>query len=133
MIGFNQDRQRTFMQSFGLDDVDWRDLALWLIILVFITGGLVALFLLMKVYRTRKAPLVAAYDDFCAKVAKAGLVREPHEGPLDFLHRIEHAQPELAARAQPVIDAYVALRYSREQQFSRSADFRALVRKFRIA
>jgi len=133
VVGFNQERQRNFMQLFGLQDVDWHDLALWLIVMVLLAGGLAGAFLLLRVYRTRKEPVVAAYELFCAKLAKAGLTRAQYEGPIDFLNRIEHERPGLSAHARPVIAAYVALRYSPADERGGVDDFRELVRRFSIA
>ncbi|MEP7155500.1 MAG: DUF3488 and transglutaminase-like domain-containing protein [Betaproteobacteria bacterium] len=131
VVGFNQERQRNFMQWFGLQDVDWRDLALWLIVCVMVAGSAVGALLLLKVYRTRKEPVVAAYNQFCAKLAKAGVERAPHEGPIDFLRRIGRERPEIAGDARQVIEAYVALRYSPQPERFRMQDFRAMVSRFR--
>ncbi len=133
VIGFNQERQRNFLQMFGLSDTDWRELAIRLVVGVFLAGGIVSLFLLLKIYRLRKEPVVAAYDRFCEKVAKAGLIRAPHEGPMDFLERIERGRPALAAKARAVIEAYVAVRYSATQSPLAVAKLVAMVRRFRIA
>ncbi len=111
VVGFNADRQRGMLDGFGLQDTDWRSIAVLLIIGVIIAGSSVGGFLLLRVYRRRREPLVAAWDRLCAKLARAGFVRAPQEGPLDFLKRIAAADPALAASARPVIERYVELRY----------------------
>ena len=88
--------------------------------------------LLLKVYRKRKEPVVAAYDRFCAKLAKTGIHREPHEGPMDFLDRLTHERPAVAARARRVVEAYVALRYAQPASRTDLHVFVAMVRRFRI-
>jgi transglutaminase-like putative cysteine protease len=135
VVGFSADRQRSLMEDvFGLADVDWRALAIWLIGGVLATGGMAALFLMLRAYRTRKPPLVQAYDRFCAKMAKAGLVRAAHEGPMDFLRRIEVEHPAAAPEARRVTEAYVALRYAPPSDALIDVrTFAAMVRRFRSA
>lgn len=133
VIGFNQDRQSYAMELFfGLKEVDWRDLARALLIGVFITGSLAALFLVWQSYRTRKSPVVMAYERFCAKLARSGLPRAPHEGPQDYLTRIMRERPALGDDATAITEAYVALRYAPPASTdSTAAGLDALVRRFR--
>ncbi len=138
VVGFNEERQRyAFEKLLGIGNMDWRQLAIWLIGAILATGGMVSLVLLRKVYVSRKTPVIAAYDRFCAKLAKAGIARAPHEGPMDLLARIERERPALLAGARPLVEAYVAIRYSRPDALpSAKADvaaFVGLVRRFRIA
>ena len=111
VIGFTQDRQKSLLENLGVRDPDWRTLAVWLIVGVFLASGSVGIFLLAKAYGARKPPVLAAYDRFCAKLAKHGLARAPHEGPMDYLARIERERPTLAAETRAVIEAYLAARY----------------------
>ena len=111
VVGFNADRQRGMLENLGFDGVDWRSLTSLLIVGVLVAGGGVGGFLMLRLYRTRKAPLAAAWDRLCEKLARAGFVRAPHEGPMALLARIEASNPALAAEARPVIERYVALRY----------------------
>ncbi len=133
VIGFNQDRQRNFLELFGLFDTNWWDLGVRLMIGVFLAGAIVSVFLLLKIYRLRKEPAVAAYDNFCAKLAKVGVVRAPHEGPVDFLMRLERERSDLAPTAKQVVEAYVAIRYSPANGPSALAKFVSLVRRFHPA
>lgn len=135
VIGFNQDRQRNAMEMlFGMKDIDWRGLAQLMLFAMFLLGGLAAAILLWRSYRMRKEPVVAVYEALCAKLARAGMVRLPHEGPVDFLRRIETERPDLAPDARAAIDAYVALRYSPSDTHSVTlAHFRALTRNANFA
>lgn len=114
VVGFSQDRQRSLFENLGMEDIDWRRLALWLLAALALTSGGIGGLLLVRFWRTPREPIVAAYARFCERVARQGLARAPHEGPLAFLARIERHRPALASRARPVIDAYVAARYAAE-------------------
>ena len=134
VVGFNQERQRhAFETLLGLDNMDWRQLAVWLIAGIFSTSGVVGLLLLMKVYQRRKDPVVEAYDRFCGKLAAAGITRAPNEGPLAFFKRATHERPAITVAAQPVFEAYIALRYARPDGRADRHAFAAMVRRFRIA
>ncbi len=112
VVGFNQDRQRGFLESLGMRDVDWQSLVRWLIVGVLLIGGVATAILLIRTYRTRRDPLVAAYARLCEALAKAGIPRSPYEGPMDYLARIERERPALAASLRPLIITYVELRYA---------------------
>jgi len=112
VVGFNSDKQRSMFENFGMPNVDWTMMVRWLIIGVLLTSSSVGLFLLLRIYRTRKDPVVAAYERLCTKLAKIGISRAPNEGPVDFLRRVETIQPSLGAQVRPLIDAYIALRYA---------------------
>jgi len=134
VVGFNQDRQRGMFEGIGIPDVDWQTIAIWLIGGVFVTGGGVGMFLLARTYRSRKSPLDAAFDRFCAQMARRGLIRGLTEGPVDFLKRIEHEQPQAFSEAKRVIDAYVAARYAASADpVTAQRAFIRLARRFRGA
>jgi protein-glutamine gamma-glutamyltransferase len=111
VVGFNSDKQRSMFENFGMPNVDWAVMLRWLIIGVISTSSLIGLFLLLRIYRVRKDPVVAAYDRLCAKLAKAGITRAPNEGPIDFLQRVKTTHPELGKKVQPLIETYIAIRY----------------------
>jgi hypothetical protein len=52
---------------------------------------------------------------------------------MDFLARIAREHPSMATPAQPVVEAYVALRYSRAESKEALRAFVAMVRRFRAA
>ncbi len=111
VVGFNSDKQRSMFENLGMPNVDWTMLVRWLIIGVISTSSLIGLFLLLRIYRVRKDPVLATYDRLCAKLAKAGVSRAPNEGPIDFLQRVKTMHPELGKKVQPLIEAYIAIRY----------------------
>jgi protein-glutamine gamma-glutamyltransferase len=111
VVGFNSAKQRSLFENLGVRNVDWATLATWLIGGIFLASAPVGLFLLLRIYRTRKDPLVAAYEKLCAKLAKTGFARAPEEGPHDFLQRIESTNTRLGQTIRPLIETYVALRY----------------------
>ena len=134
VVGFNQDRQRGMFEGIGIPDVDWQTIAIWLIGGVFVTGGGVGMFLLARTYRSRKSALDAAFDRFCAAMARHGVARGLAEGPVDFLHRIERDAPQAYPEAKNVIDAYIAARYAPSADpGTAQRTFITLAKRFRVA
>lgn len=130
VVGYNTERQAFFLQQFGIDSADWKQIALWLLIGSLGTGSVVSLLILLQRRRHREDPALIAYRGFMRQMEKAGLVREAHEGPLDFLKRIELAAPAYAERAQRVTELYIQLRYSKPAEDVSASD---LLLKLRAA
>jgi hypothetical protein len=77
-------------------------------------------------------PVARAYQRFCAKLARRGLAREAHEGPLDFAARVADRYPELAARVRLNTRLYTGLRYGRLERRDSLRELGRLVRKFKV-
>ena len=132
VIGYNSDRQRSFLNQLGLDNTDWRSMGIWLLIACFTVGGVVSLFLLARMRARRPDPEVAAYRVFIAQLHKVGMDRAPHEGPLDFLARIARERPALAPAAQRITQLYVDIRYAQDNDRKQKLyELRSLARAFR--
>ena len=134
VVGFSQDRQRDFLERLGMREVDWRSMAIWLIGAVLTTSGVAGMFLYLQAVQTRKQPIVAAFERLCAKLAKTGVTRALHEGPLDYWNRLSAHRPKIAEQAAPLFENYIALRYAGTiQQQSRGVRaFAWSVRRFRV-
>jgi len=125
VLGYSQERQRTVLQRFGISDTDWHNLTV--ILLGLLSAGVLAALVAVLWRGRRKASrdrVVRAWGKFCAKLARAGVVRAPHEGPLDFAARVAMVRPEWGLAVGRVTELYVALRYGdapagRAQQLDR--------------
>jgi len=60
---------------------------------------------------TPKDRLARAYTKLCAKLARAGAPREPHEGPLAYADTVAAKRPDLAARVRSLLSRYAELRF----------------------
>jgi hypothetical protein len=134
VVGFSQDRQRDILEGFGVRDVDWRTVAIWLIVGVLATGGATALLLLVRTLHNQKEPVVSAYESLCRKLAQTGVKRAPHEGPRDYLQRLMRLRPAVAQKVGPLFEAYITLRYAAnvDNHSSGVRAFRWQVRRFRV-
>lgn len=132
VVGYNAKRQRSLLQAWGMDDVSPTDLAQGMIVIV--TGLLLAFSALMFLRRPPNtlSPTQKPWQRFTQRLANAGMVRAPHEGPIDFGHRAAQRFPESAQRISEIVTDYAQLRYGREaEDQQRLLRFRRAVRRFR--
>jgi transglutaminase-like putative cysteine protease len=133
VVGYSMDRQRQFFADLGFPGVDWRALGFWLMVATFVVGGAISVGLLVRDRPRREEPSLAAWNRFCAKLAAAGVARAPHEGPLDFLRRVEATRPEWAGEAQEITRRYVQARYGAGASREELRELARRVRDFRPA
>ncbi len=127
VLGYNVTRQQQLFTQFGLDT--WATLGMGLL------AGLGLPFLLFAAYMLlrwgRRDPIVALYQRFCGKLARARIVRRPSEGPLDFAVRVTRLRPELAPQTNLITALYCALRYSPTPPAQALRRLRQFVQAFR--
>lgn len=134
VVGYNVDRQRQFLQQLGMGvNIDWQTLAFWLGGSTFGIGGLIALGLRLRDLPRRGDPSLAAWTRFCEKLARIGLARAPHEGPVDFAERVAGTRPELEGAAREITERYVQARYGGGASPAEVRELSRLVRAFRPA
>lgn len=108
VINYNTENQRHFLNDLGIND--WADMAYWLIGTVSLLTLLVAAGLLKR-GRGAADKTVRLYQQFCRKLAKAGVVIEKGEGALDFAKRAQSLRPELSVNIAQITALYIKLRY----------------------
>ena len=133
VVGYNVERQRQFFSRFGFARVDWRTLAFWLMIATFAVGGAVTIGLVVRERPPKPEPSLSAWNQVCARLAEAGLAREPHEGPLDFLRRVAGVRPDLATGLEEITRRYVDARYGAGASRDELRALQRLARDFRPA
>jgi hypothetical protein len=130
VLAYGPERQRNFLTNLGFGSVDWRGMAVAMVItltsLSLVMAGLHGL-------RRRVAndPVARAYQQFCAKLARRGLERRIYEGPIEFAERVATERPELAARARLIARLYARLRYGYPDQGDLLQRLRRLVKGFK--
>ncbi len=109
VLGYNPERQRELLQDLGLGDIDWRGMAALLATL----SGLILMAITAWALWQRPRHDVAQrlWLRFCRRLARAGIPREPWEGPQAYADRVARERPELAAAVHAAADAYAAARY----------------------
>jgi protein-glutamine gamma-glutamyltransferase len=111
VVGFNYRSQLTLLSDLGFHSPELRDAA-W----VFAATLLLWLaWVSWQVGRTPRPPppdrLGTAYARLCRKLARTGLPRAPHHGPLAYAHFIVRYRPDLSPVVAPLLEQYATLRF----------------------
>ena len=109
LVGFNRDRQRELWRDLSIDRyAGWQIAAIagalglaWAGILLAATGFA----------RARREREQALWHEACTRLARAGLPRLPHEGPIAYAARASRRWPQFAIAIAAIAESYAALRY----------------------
>ena len=136
VLNYSPDRQRETLERLGMKTPTWQDMVAAMVI----GAGLVSLVVtgwLLKVQRERD-PVQRAWERFCKRIARAGVTREPAEGPLDFARRAAHqlsaTRPESTAAPllQRIAETYARLRYGPGADPAGVRQFAQMVKGFSV-
>jgi transglutaminase-like putative cysteine protease len=118
VVGFNLQRQRDALHDLGLADArPWQLVAL---------GGAVvlawgfAVLMLVRARHARADPVSALWAKLCRRLARAGLPRQPSEGPLAYTQRAAARWPRWSAALAHIGETYAVLRYGQRDAASES-------------
>ena len=111
VVDYGKERQERFLAALGLDGISWGVTAALLGAGTAALLALYALFLWRR--RARVDPVQAQYLRFCRKLARIGIARAAHEGPLDYARRTGRRRPDLRAGVEAITHRYTRLRYGR--------------------
>jgi protein-glutamine gamma-glutamyltransferase len=111
VVKFDFRSQIGILESLGIDSPDARDLG-W----AFAAGLLLWMAWIAWEYgRSPGGPpqdrVALAYARLCRKLAKAGLGRAPHQGPLAYADTVSLRRPDLASSLRPLLEQYAHLRF----------------------
>lgn len=110
VIQYGDKQQYQFLRNLGFDVKNWRDLVILMAIGLFILLGSFAALLVLRSRRSVD-PVTRLWRRFCAKMARVGVLRAPHEGPRDFVARVATQKPAAAESARRIGQLYIHLRY----------------------
>jgi len=121
VLDYTPARQRGLLQSLGIDDPDWGTLTILVLTLGAAVTALVALPLIRN--RQKVDPVEALYRSLCSELARQGMPRAAHEGPLAYRMRLREAPLPPARRAAVLdfLELYEILRYGTSDMLRDSA------------
>jgi protein-glutamine gamma-glutamyltransferase len=109
VVDFNYQRQRALWRDLSFDlFAPWQ-----VVVAVMSAAGLwgAAVLLWLARRRRRKERALVLWEDVCRRLARAGLPRQSHEGPLAFSQRAATRWPQFAIVRAAIGEAYAKLRY----------------------
>lgn len=129
VLGYGPKRQTELLNKFGMQQVTAGNLTISLVVAVFATTLVLMLFMVRR-RNTSADPALTAYRRFCRYLARHGIGRAPHEGPLDFCRRARLRLPNKQAQIEHITDLYVRARY--QSDASCLSALRAAVRRLSL-
>ncbi len=128
ILGYNNQRQSSFLKHIGFSNIDWREMTGGLLMLTALVLAFVA-FHLSGSGKTQTDEARFLYDRFCRKLARCGIRRHDSEGPMDFADRAGRQRRDLAASIDRISALYIASRYQDKKESLLS--LRRQIRMFR--
>jgi len=128
VVGFDPALQARLLDALGLGGRGWQGLAFALAAGFALGAAVLTAWLAWELRPRRGDSVDAAWARVCARLARAGLPRAAHEGPLDYMRRACAAAPASAGLLADFADLYVALRYYPGARPAARARFLALAR-----
>lgn len=109
VLGFDSDRQRNLARELGIESPEaWQGMLAIGLVAALWAAGLIAW---SKWSAARADPVVRAWQLFCRRTARAGLVRSACEGPLDFSERAARHWPSQERLLRAAGRLYAELRF----------------------
>ncbi len=109
VVGFNYQRQRALWRDWRLDGLAPWHIAAMSAAALFAWAGLLAGWLLFR--RRRQERALMLWEDLCGRLARAGLPRLGHEGPVAFSQRAAQRWPQFAIAFAAIGQSFATLRY----------------------
>ncbi len=133
VIGYNSRLQQQFLESLLDQRLVFSDLFLLMFAGFSLVLAALAFVIIKPWRRPAQDPVVRIYHQFCNKLARVGIRRQPHEGPLDFAERAARQLPAQQSSIMLITRLYTRLRYEANPQGKQLQQFRQLTGKFRPA
>ncbi len=127
VLGYGPERQLLLLHRLGFGFIDWKKMTIAMIIFIGVIFLSIAIFIFTRPPKTVDLAK-QYYDIFCKKMAKIGIQKMIHEGPIDFSRRICHSRKDLASDVNSITDLYVLIRY--QSSFNKLNDFKNLIKTF---
>lgn len=132
VINYDFDKQRELLAALGIRHAKTFQV---LVIILMVTSGL-----LLMLYFFRWPSKSKKYNDvqkqylhFVKQFAKADIVKQPSDSPLDFADKAKIKFPTLAQKIDVITNLYIQIRYSKNSQSNTlNQTFTKIVKQFRI-
>jgi protein-glutamine gamma-glutamyltransferase len=130
VLGYTPERQRMLLSRVGIDDATWYSLTVVMLCATVIIIIVLSAVMLRQLRSRVRDPVKIAYLRFCGKLQRAGLPRDPAEGPVAYSRRLAGARPDLEAGITAITTLYVDLRYGSVPEGTGLRELRLRVRDF---
>lgn len=92
--------------------------------------ALFAGFFLLYRKKTPKDQLALTWQQFCLKMDRIGLPRQPAQGPVDYMHYIVQRRPDLESKIREIVTLYTKQRYGALMSEDETGVLQGMVKQF---
>lgn len=128
VINYDNKNQRQFLSSFGISDL--KTMIYWMAGIIGVITAVLCWLLLRNPSKTVD-PAILAYQRFCKKLAKNGLIKKPGEGAKDFATRAKKSLPEQAENIDLITQLFIKLHYGKQRNNTDLQRFVNLVAQYK--
>ncbi len=107
VLNYSLEKQRSFIQSLGFEDADWKTLISLMSVLGVAVMAVIAIPLVMN--RQKIDPAQELYVALCQQMARLGYPRAAHEGPRTYRLRLTAADSTLTPPRKAAVARFLAL------------------------
>jgi len=131
VVRFDMSAQLSLLRGLGVPEPGWPELgwALALALAAWLAWG--AWHFGRLPHLARPDRIARAYERLCAKLAREGIARLPHQGPLAYGARVVARRPDLARSIGPLLERYAELRFGAGMNEAALVAFERAVAGFR--
>ncbi len=133
VIGYGPELQQKLLSSVLNKKVNYYDMAYLLITIFTITTAIILWFIFKPLSGKTPDPVQREYENFCKKLSRHGLLREPHEGPVDFANRINERFSHNKAITNLITNIYINLRFRSRHDKKQLRNMKQLIQKFKFS
>lgn len=131
VIGYDDKLQQALLNKLFNQKLPFAEMIVYMLVSFMLMLLVISLFIMRPWQRQRMEPVQRSYQQFCNKLAKRGVKRQDHEGPMDFAQRAAQQLPQQAASIELISRAYMRLRYQPNASGKLLAQFQRLVKQFK--
>ena len=132
VIGYDTDLQRQLLSAFLQRNVQFGDIVVLMVVGAGLAVLVISLFIFRPLRRGEQDPYQRLYQRFCRKLARRGLPREPHEGPLSYAEKAARAYPGQQDQIRLLTRLYINARYRSRPSERQLRRMRELLRGLRL-
>ncbi len=131
VVGYDKTFQQEILEKLLHEKFSFSNMMLLMVVSFSLMLLVLAFFIIQPFHKQKLDPVIKIYNDFCLKLAAAGIARAAHEGPLDYANRAIISLPEHKSSIRLITHLYTKLRFEASHNERQFKQFEFHVRKFK--
>ena len=132
VIGYSPELQRQLLTHVFNKNINYSDIVLLLVTTILLVVLVTSILIFKPVKVSSKDPVQKIYDKFCSKIAASGLIRHPHQGPMEFAYQASEQFPQHRQIINLVTSLYINAKYRSNYSDQQLLQMKQLVKKMKL-